>query len=166
MIEQRRLKNKNYNVIESNPTNPKFISNKIETAINIWNDLLQRLEGKKVWINNLINKHQSNFNKLIKTLRTLEGSIDESFSETSNIFNYYIQLRPSGLRVKSSNYFPTLVRSGTLPIIDPYKRYIAIKESTRLQSFPNDYKFLIDNDTYKQLGNSVNVIRATLFLSN
>ena len=68
----------------------------------------------------------------------------------------YIQLRQSGLRIKKNKVFPTLVRSGTIPIIGQHKRYIT-KEWARLQSFPDNYKFLNDNTAYTQLGNSVNV---------
>ena len=38
------------------------------------------------------------------------------------------------------------------------KRYITPRECLRLQSFPDDFKVLLDDKyTYKQLGNSVNI---------
>jgi DNA (cytosine-5)-methyltransferase 1 len=58
--------------------------------------------------------------------------------------------------VKRKNIFPKLVAIVQTPIIN--KRYLTPRECARLQSFPENYKF-IDNDfiTLKQLGNSVNV---------
>lgn len=85
-----------------------------------------------------------------------------------SIFNHFIQIRQSGIRVKKSEYFPTLVAISQIPIYGKEKRYITPRECARLQSFPEDFK-LSPNDkiTYKQMGNSVNVdnvytvIRAT-----
>lgn len=78
--------------------------------------------------------------------------------ENDSIFNYFIQMRQSGIRVKRARYFPTLVAISQIPIYGKEKRYLTPKEGLRLQSFPDDFKVL-DNDKhiYKQLGNSVNV---------
>jgi DNA (cytosine-5)-methyltransferase 1 len=165
----------------------------IEISIDIWNDLIRQLEGKKYskispdffgleksdkyksWKNSHIedmnlfykenkhildkwlDKHKNNFSKLKKSLRILEWNTGVSFTKHSNIYDYFIQVRPSGLRVRKNNVFPTLVRSGTVPIIGQYKRYITPKECARLQSFPDSYMFINDKLAYKQLGNSVNV---------
>lgn len=75
-----------------------------------------------------------------------------------SIFNYFIQIRQSGIRVKKPHFFPTLVAINQTPIYGPGKRYITPRECARLQSFPEDFK--IDEDdkhSYKQFGNSVNV---------
>lgn len=78
--------------------------------------------------------------------------------ENDTIWNYFIQFRQSGIRVKKTNYFPTLVAIVQTPIYAKEKRYITPRECARLQSFPED--FIIhknDNIAYKQLGNAVNV---------
>ena len=75
-----------------------------------------------------------------------------------SIFNYFIQIRQSGIRVKKAEYFPTLVAISQIPIYGKEKRYITPRECARLQSFPEDF-ILSENDniSYKQLGNAVNV---------
>jgi DNA (cytosine-5)-methyltransferase 1 len=78
--------------------------------------------------------------------------------ENDSIFNNLIQMRQSGIRVKRTNYFPTLVAIGQIPIYGKEKRYLSPRECARLQSFPED--FIIhqsDKIAYKQFGNSVNV---------
>ena len=78
--------------------------------------------------------------------------------ENDSIFNYFIQVRQSGIRVKRAQYFPTLVAISQIPIYGKEKRYITPRECLRLQSFPDDFKMLEnDRHTYKQSGNSVNV---------
>jgi DNA (cytosine-5)-methyltransferase 1 len=78
--------------------------------------------------------------------------------ENDSIYNYFIQFRQSGIRVKRNKYFPTLVAMSQIPIYGKTKSYITPRECARLQSFPEDF-ILDDNDkiTYKQMGNSVNV---------
>lgn len=78
--------------------------------------------------------------------------------ENESIFNHFIQIRQSGIRVKKGHYFPTLVAISQIPIYGKEKRYITPRECARLQSFPDSFK-LSDSDkiSYKQLGNSVNV---------
>lgn len=75
-----------------------------------------------------------------------------------SIFNQFIQFRQSGIRVKKSEYFPTLVAIVQTPIYAKERRYITPRECARLQSFPDDFQ-LNENDhtAYKQLGNAVNV---------
>lgn len=75
-----------------------------------------------------------------------------------SIFNYFIQFRQSGIRVKKTDYFPTLVAIVQTPIYAKEKRYITPRECARLQSFPDS--FILhekDNIAYKQFGNAVNV---------
>jgi DNA (cytosine-5)-methyltransferase 1 len=193
LINERKLKNINYKVVEKNPPNPKTIPHDIELAIDIWNDLLRRLNGKRcsrispnnfkvetsyknkdyknkhiLEMNKFYNdnktvidswwvKHYHNFVQLKSTLKSLEWNTGVDFCSTTNIYDYYIQVRQSGLRIKKNTIFPTLVKSGTPPIIGKYKRYLTPKECGRLQSFPDNYKFLNDTIVYQQLGNSVNV---------
>lgn len=81
-----------------------------------------------------------------------------TIKENDSIFDYFIQMRQSGIRVKRAKYFPTLVAISQIPIYGKEKRYITPREGLRLQSFPDDFKLLPeDKHSYKQLGNSVNV---------
>ena len=78
--------------------------------------------------------------------------------ENDSIFNYFIQFRQSGIRVKKNKYFPTLVAMSQIPVYGKEKRYLTPRECARIQSFPDS--FIIheqDKQSYKQFGNSVNV---------
>ena len=78
--------------------------------------------------------------------------------ENDSIFDYFIQLRQSGIRVKKSKYFPTLVAMTQTPIYGKEKRHITPRECARLQSFPDSFIMHEDDkQCYKQFGNSVNV---------
>lgn len=76
--------------------------------------------------------------------------------EDDSIWNYFIQLRQSGIRVKKNDYFPTLVAIVQTPIYAKEKRYITPRECARLQAFPDNFiMHESDNVAYKQFGNSV-----------
>jgi DNA (cytosine-5)-methyltransferase 1 len=78
--------------------------------------------------------------------------------ENDSIFNHFIQIRQSGIRVKKNHYFPTLVAISQIPIYGKEKRYITPRECARLQSFPETFNLSNDDKkSYKHLGNSVNV---------
>ena len=102
------------------------------------------------------NKHRELLNK-----REIYGKLEWQVGvvkENDSIFNYFSQIRQSGIRVKKAQYFPTLVAISQIPIYGKEKRYITPRECARLQSFPDSY--IIHNDdkkSYKQFGNSVNV---------
>ena len=107
-------------------------------------ELLQKREvyGKLEWQTGLIKKNES-------------------------IFNHFIQIRQSGIRVKKCHYFPTLVAISQIPIYGKEKRYITPRECARLQSFPENFKLAnTDKKSYKQLGNSVNVDNVFLVVSS
>tara|TARA_B100001094_G_C18184956_1_gene803188 strand:- start:2329 stop:3849 length:1521 start_codon:yes stop_codon:yes gene_type:complete len=75
-----------------------------------------------------------------------------------SIFNYFIQVRQSGIRVKKAHHFPTLVAVVQTPIYGKEKRYITPRECARLQSFPESFILPKDDKkAYKQFGNAVNV---------
>lgn len=120
-------------------TKNKPLIQKYQTQFDIWyrkhSDLLQKkaIYGKLEWQTGAIRPNDS-------------------------IFNHFIQMRQSGIRVKRAQYFPTLVAISQIPIYGLEKRYITPRECARLQSFPDSFQFLEDDKaTYKQLGNSVNV---------
>lgn len=81
-----------------------------------------------------------------------------------NLWNNIMQIRPSGLRVKSGNYFPALVAITQTSIIGKRERFLTPKECARLQSFQDSFIFNEkDSIAYKQLGNAVNVEVVKLF---
>ena len=84
----------------------------------------------------------------------------ESRTNWENIF----QFRPSGIRVKRGDYFPALVAMAQIPVVGWLKRHISPKECARIQDFDVDglhgEPFVLgesDQQSYKQLGNAVNV---------
>ena len=87
----------------------------------------------------------------------LEWQAGEKQKDDS-IFNHFIQVRQSGIRVKRTKYFPTLVAMVQTPIYGKKMRYITPRECARLQSFPDSF-ILHPNPkvAYKQFGNAVNV---------
>jgi DNA (cytosine-5)-methyltransferase 1 len=115
----------------------------------------------------LIEKYEDEFttwyNKYSELLQKKEiyGKLEwqtGTIKENDSIFNHFIQIRQSGIRVKRSKYFPTLVAISQIPIYGKEKRYITPRECARLQSFPETFKLSKDDKkSYKQLGNSVNV---------
>lgn len=70
-----------------------------------------------------------------------------------------LHLRPSGIRAKQLTYAPALVAMAQTPVVGPWGRRLTLKESARLQGFPEWFDFSGQRDalTYKQLGNAVNV---------
>jgi len=84
--------------------------------------------------------------------------------EERDIWKHMIQFRPSGIRVKKTNYIPALVAIAQIPIIGWQKRRMTPKECARAQDFDVDglkgdaYTLdASDSRAYKQLGNAVNV---------
>lgn len=89
--------------------------------------------------------------------RKLEWQVGE-IVDGDTMWNHFIQLRQSGMRVKKATFFPTLVAMVQTPIYGPEKRFLTPRECARLQSFPDEHILHAKNPTaYKQLGNSVNV---------
>jgi len=115
----------------------------------------------------LYNKYSSKWdewyetNKEILLKKEIYGKLEWQTGKKKNndsIWNYFIQFRQSGIRVKKNDYFPTLVAIVQTPIYAKEKRYITPRECARLQSFPDDFKMHENDHTaYKQFGNSVNV---------
>ena len=101
------------------------------------------------------------FNSDIITKKEIFGKLEwqtGKIKKNDSIFNYFIQFRQSGIRVKKADYFPTLVAIVQTPIYAKEQRYITPRECARLQSFPDTFKLhKTDRIAYKQLGNSVNV---------
>ena len=100
-------------------------------------------------------------NKEIIKKREIYAKLEWQVGKINNnnfLFNYFIQPRQSGIRVKKAEYFPTLVAINQTPIYGKERRYVTARESIRLQSFPEEFKLLEDDKkTYKQAGNSINL---------
>ena len=100
-------------------------------------------------------------NKDILKKKEVNGKLEWQagpLEENDSIWNHFIQVRQSGIRVKKNKFFPTLVAIVQTPIYGKEKRYITPRECARLQSFPDT--FILpdkDNIAYKQFGNAVNV---------
>lgn len=148
-------------------------------------DQLVKAIGLPSWKQNFIRKNRLLYNnnrtfidKWLKKWRVLEVNEDgkpfipvsrtkyewqagpTSRTNWENIF----QFRPSGIRVKRGDYFPALVAMAQIPVVGWLKRHITPKECARIQDFDVDGQHgdafkLGDSDqqSYKQLGNAVNV---------
>ena len=130
-------------------------------------------ENNKKWKNEYIKKNILFYHKykhlidpwLLKykqllTIKSIYGKLEwQTGTIGGSIFDYYIQIRQSGIRVKKTDCFPALVAIVQTSIIGEKRRYLTPKECSRLQSFPDTFSFIDQDDkiTYKQLGNSVNV---------
>jgi DNA (cytosine-5)-methyltransferase 1 len=82
-----------------------------------------------------------------------------------SIWDCLVQFRPSGIRVKPNSYVPALVAMTQTSILGSDSRRITPREAARLQGFPDWFSFEDQSmsDTYRQLGNAVNISAAYQF---
>jgi len=107
-------------------------------------------------------EHKKNINPVVKKLQGLNVSSWQKFEWNvqggeRNVRNYIIQFRGSGVRLKRTNFFPSLVTVSTqIPILGWEERYITPKEGARIQSL-NGIKLPSNTGTcFSALGNAVN----------
>lgn len=89
------------------------------------------------------------------TMRKMEWQCGDS---VSSAWEAFMQMRPSGLRIKRPDCAPALVAIVQVPIIGKYRRRMTVREAARLQSF--DDRFIPNpnrRQAYRQFGNAVNV---------
>lgn len=142
--------------LEYNKRKTGKISNQFKKQCDLLNILYENSQNFK----KLVDKFLTDNKELIKSIRYqykyLEYSGGEDFGKNNSFDNMYCQFRMSGVRIRKSNYFPTLVKSGPLPVIIKKNRFITDIECGRLQSFKKDFKFLSKSSAIKQTGNAVN----------
>ena len=109
-------------------------------------------------------KHKSDLKLIVDKISKLESQSFQKFEwniksikTNRKITEHFIQFRGSGIRVKSTNFFPSLVTvSAQIPIIGKEMRYISKEEGAKLQSLES-IKLPEDNNLcFHALGNAVN----------
>ena len=96
-----------------------------------------------------------NLERFTPTMRKMEWQCGKA---VSSAWDAFLQMRPSGLRIKRPDCAPALVAIVQVPIIGKYRRRMTVREAARLQSF--DDRFIPNankHQAYKQFGNAVNV---------
>lgn len=109
------------------------------------------------------NKYKEQIDPVVRKIQELKKPSWQKFEWNCQdservIRNYLIQFRASGIRVKKTNFSPSLVCTRTqVPIIGWQDRYISKKEGARLQSLNGIKLPKNDNECFRALGNAVNV---------
>ena len=84
-----------------------------------------------------------------------------------SIFNYFIQMRQSGIRVKKAEYFPTLVAISQIPIYGKEKSFGIYKivryrrDAFQGRGFRNAFELLVFALTRSADGYNIRQIRST-----
>lgn len=117
-------------------------------------------------------KYKEEVDPLLGTIQRLPPSWQKfewnCQGEVRDINQLIIQFRGSGIRVKKTNYSPSLIASSTtqIPIIGWERRYITKREGARLQSLENINLPKSEKKAFKALGNAVNAKIVRLICEN
>ena len=106
---------------------PKWEQNFIIKNHDLW-------AANKEFIDNWLVKAKQN-RLFFGSKAKLEWQAGET--DTPNLWDHIMQIRPSGLRVKPGTYFPALVAITQTSIVGKKKRFLTPRECARLQSFPD-----------------------------
>ena len=110
--------------------------------------------NNKAFIDGWLRRHDG-LRSFTPTMRKMEWQCGTS---VDSAWDAFLQMRPSGLRIKRPDCAPALVAIVQVPIIGPLHRRMTVREAARLQSF--DDRFIPNRNAhqaYKQFGNAVNV---------
>lgn len=156
----------------------KKIGSKPLPGFPIWVDDWVEVKKLKIpkdtpeWKANFLKKNaefytdnKSDLSKWLKKWKNLEHfppsrrKFEWQAQDTKLLWDTIMHFRPSGIRAKKPNYVPALVAITQTSIVGSHKRRISTREASRLQGLPDWFDFVDQNSsqTYKQLGNAVNV---------
>lgn len=122
-------------------------------------------EWKKKWIEQnrqFYKDNKTSINQIVMEISKLEFQSWQKLewnvgTSERRIYDYILQFRASGIRIKKANFFPSLVCPATqIPIIGWQLRYITKMEGLKLQSLEGIELPATDNSAFKALGNAVN----------
>jgi len=110
-------------------------------------------------------KHKTVLDKWLKKWNHLQDfppsrrMFEWQAQDTPNLWGTIMHFRPSGIRAKKATYVPALVAITQTSIVGKLKRRLTVREAARLQGFPDWFDFVdqADKQSYKQLGNAVNI---------
>jgi DNA (cytosine-5)-methyltransferase 1 len=158
----------------------KSLKNLNKSTINDYLPSYAKSNDKKFpkWKINYIKQNREFYEKyknvlkpFLKELRKLSPSWQKlewnCNGEKRVIKDYILQFRASGIRVKRTNYAPSLVLTTTQrPIIGWEERYISPKEAARLQALESIKLPKNETTAIRALGNAVNSKLVKLVASN
>lgn len=142
--------------------NKKLQTSELEWKQKLINQNLDFYEKNKIEINKWYEKHNG-LKQFPASFRKLEWNAKTSIE---SVFDGIIQFRPSGIRIKKPDYFPTFVAINQTPIIGWERRYITPEEIKKLFGFKKIKLGESASESYKQLGNTVSVDVVKVILDN
>ncbi len=142
--------------------NKKLQTSELEWKQKLINKNLDFYEKNKIEINKWYEKHNG-LKQFPASFRKLEWNAKTSIE---SVFDGIIQFRPSGIRIKKPDYFPTFVAINQTPIIGWERRYITPEEIKKLFGLKKIKLGESASESYKQLGNTVSVDVVKVILDN